>query len=185
MPILGVIASSIAKIGSFESIATATGNGSSDTISFSSIPSTFKHLQVRWNARAIYGSELASDIYIYLNADTASNYSYHYLLGNGSAASANAGASTAFGYCGVIPFGASGTVTMGTGICDILDYASTTKNKTIRTLSGEDRNGSGNIYISSSLWRSTSAVNQIQIKAFGSSGFTTSTTFALYGIKEA
>ena len=48
-PILGIYASSqqASKLGNFYSIATVLGNGSSSTITFSSIPSTYTHLQLR------------------------------------------------------------------------------------------------------------------------------------------
>jgi N-methylhydantoinase A/oxoprolinase/acetone carboxylase beta subunit len=46
MPILGIIASSkLSAVGDFESIATVTVGGTS--ITFSSIPSTYTHLQIR------------------------------------------------------------------------------------------------------------------------------------------
>jgi hypothetical protein len=49
MPILGIIASSKLTVSnSYESIATTTvGSGGSATVTFSSIPATYKHLQVR------------------------------------------------------------------------------------------------------------------------------------------
>ena len=71
---------------------------------------------------------------------------------------------------------------MGVSIIDIHDYASSTKNKVIRTVSGNDQNGAGNIYLTSGLWLSTAAVTSITL-------FTTAnylnTTFALYGVKGA
>ena len=77
---------------SYESIATVNPTGGASTISFSSIPSTYTHLQIRGIARRASGTGLA-DISIRLNSDTGSNYAMHDLQGNGSAAAAQGYAS--------------------------------------------------------------------------------------------
>jgi hypothetical protein len=75
---------------------------------------------------------------------------------------------------------------MGVAIVDIHDYAATTKNKTVRNISGVDTNNTsdGLIYLSSGLWQSTSAVSSIDV-FFSGENFTTSTVVSLYGIKGA
>jgi hypothetical protein len=162
----------------FESIATATGTGSSDTITFSSIPSTYKHLQIRGIANDGVGNGFEASIRF--NGDSAANYAYHRALGNGSSVTA---------------LGSGGQDTMRIGnasnvadnvavyIVDIHDYASTTKNKTIRSLSGRDTNGAGFAILYSGLWLSTSAVNSVSVVNVGARSWSTTTTFALYGIK--
>jgi hypothetical protein len=66
---------------------------------------------------------------------------------------------------------------------DILDYTSTNKNKTVRSLGGFDRNGGGIITLSSSLWFKTpEAITSIRLKP-QSSSWTQYSSFALYGIK--
>jgi len=72
---------------------------------------------------------------------------------------------------------------MGTSIIDVHDYASTTKNKTVRTMTGFDSNGAGQITLVSSLWMSTAAITSMSIISSVGSNFTTNSTFALYGIK--
>lgn len=181
--VAGITGSGGASLSSYESIATATGTGSSGTISFTSIPSTFKHLQIRLMARSD-GAATASDHLIQLNADTGSNYAYHALYGSGSTVGAFGAASTTSGYLGEIPYASATASIMGVTIIDILDYGSTTKNKTIRIFNGDDRNGAGYVYINSSLWLNTNAVSSVQVKT-NSGNFTTASTFALYGIKEA
>lgn len=172
---------------SYESIATATGTGSSGTITFSSIPSTYKHLQLRildkTTRTASFGS---NDGYLQFNGDTGSNYSYHYLIGDGSSASAAGGASqTSMRIARIDQSSYSGLSNiMATAIIDIIDYASTSKNKTVRYMSGNDTNavGDGQVNLGSGAWLSTSAVNQVSIFVSGTN-FTTSTVIALYGIK--
>ena len=176
-PILGIWASAqqASKIvGDFESIATVTvGSGGATSISFTSIPSTYKHLQLR----AFIDSN-SSDGYMSLrfNGDTtSSNYRYHYLQGNGSSASAGTGANNAYFPSTAGPDG-------GGAIMDILDYQNTNKYKTIRILNGWDSNGSGIISFTSNLWMSTNAINEITLTNTGMNPQQYS-HFALYGVK--
>ena len=169
---------------SYESIATATGTGSSGTITFSSIPSTFKHLQIRGIMRTDEAGATTTNCYITVNGVTGTSYAYHILRGNGSTAIASGGASTGFTFPGNATGAAATASVMGVLIADVLDYGSTTKNKTLRYFTGFDNNGSGEVYISSGLYNSTSAISSIEIKT-SSNNWTTATTFALYGIKEA
>ena len=166
----------------FDSIATVTvGSGGASSIEFTSIPGTYQHLQVR----AVLRSNLASasdTLLVRLNGDTGSNYAYHRLRGDGASATADAGTSTTSITMARFP-GADITASVfGAGVIDILDYASTTKNKTTRTLDGSDRNGSGFIYLDSGLWMSTSAVTSITLIPTSGSWVQHSTA-ALYGIK--
>ena len=72
--------------GDFESIATTTvGSGGQSTITFSSIPSTYKHLQIRYAAKNSGTSENFVAMKWVYNSDTAANYSNHYIYGSGAA----------------------------------------------------------------------------------------------------
>lgn len=172
----------------FESIASATGTGSSSTITFSSIPSTYQHLQLRWIARDNDGGSTgASQLIVSFNSDTTStNYRSHSLYGNGTSAFAGSVNNRSGVWLDGGTVGSSSlTSTMAVGILDIHDYASTTKNKTTRSFHGEDGNGSSSyqIFLQSGLWMSTSAISSITITS--NNNLTTSTTFALYGVKGA
>jgi hypothetical protein len=69
-------------------------------------------------------------------------------------------------------------------LVDVIDYADTTKNKTIRAMYGLDVNGGASeIDLNSVLWMSTTAINRIDI--FAGTNFTSGSSFALYGIKGA
>jgi len=184
--VAGITGSGGASLSSYESIATAAGTGSSGTITFSSIPSTFKHLQIRAITR-----NSSTQIYPIIrpnNDSNTANYTLHQLYGNGTAATAYGSATGSFTGAYSI-YGATSNQqanVMGAGIVDILDYGSTTKYKTIRSLSGFDDNNAstGYIFVGSSLWLSTSAITSITI-AYLTDNFTSSSIFALYGIKEA
>lgn len=188
-PILGVLASGITKskliTGAYESIASATGTGSSNIITFSSIPSTYTSLQIRANMRGSSGGTGLSDFDIRINGDTAANYAYHSLDANGSTVLAQGSANgTLMEYYNVFPGSAITANVMGTMILDIHDYASTTKNKTVRAFFGVDNNGSGNVVLGSGLWMQTSAITSISLFAQSATTYlSTSSTFSLYGIK--
>lgn len=186
MPILGIIASSITGnlvTNSYESIATVTvGAGGSSSISFSSIPSTYKHLQIRVIERAV-NNVGGDDPYIRLNNDSGNNYAWHRLTGNGTAASAGAASTQPQIRYGNNTADASfGANIFSAAVIDVLDYANTNKYKTLRTLVGADNNGSGHLGLQSGLWQSTTAVNRIDLFPF-SGNWAQYSHFALYGIK--
>jgi len=159
----------------YESIATVTvGAGGASTLTFSSIPSTYTHLQVRSLAK----NSTTTNVWMRINSDTGANYATHYLNGDGSSASAsnyiNQGEGIFYGYNTGLQSSAA--------VLDLLDYANTNKFKTTRSLTGFDANGSGQLYLWSGLWRSTAAVNSLTIYSGGGT-FTEYSSFALYGIK--
>jgi hypothetical protein len=161
-------------------IATQTvGSGGASSLTFSSIPSTYTHLQVRYVAKRNDAFTIISGG-VQLNSDTGANYTRHELYGDGASALASAGTGqTAVGT--LIYTGTSANASnFGVGIIDILDYANTNKYKTLRLVCGADANGSGTIDFSSGLWLSTTAVNAITF-AVGSN-FVAGTRFDLYGI---
>lgn len=160
---------------SYESIQTVTvGAGGASNVEFTSIPSTYKHLQVRAMTKMASNGDVAA----YVNSDTGANYNRHYILGDG--ASASAGYQTSFGLEPAY-VGTSATA-FGVFVQDFLDYANTNKFKTTRSLGGVDLNGSGLVILYSGLWRSTSAITSIKYDASGST-FSQYSSFALYGIK--
>lgn len=168
----------------FESIATVTGTGSSSTITFSSIPSGFRHLQIRGIAQsASSGTDGAMRLQI--NSDTGTNYSEHYLQGDGSTVSSFGTANNSYIYVARPIRNSSYPSTVGVFIIDILNYTSTSQFKTIRSLSGNDINGAGLLIQHSGNWRSTSAITSISLYDPSSINYTTNTIVALYGIKEA
>lgn len=164
--------------GSYESIATVTvGVGGSTTVQFTSIPSTYKHLQVRGIIRL---SEAAID-----NWATVSGNSIaigHSLIGSGTAASsvANTGTNSAW-FSDTVANSSTANVFNGF-VLDILDYANTSKYKTYRSLWGYDANGSGYVGITSNLDNSTTAISTLTFATRSGGGYRQYSSFALYGI---
>ena len=181
MGILGIYASSVLKVtNSYESIATVSLGSAQTTISFSSIPSTYKHLQLRFIARS---TRVNAGDYMDMrfNSDSSSIYAKHDVYGNGSGVSATTQNSVAQIEFNRLAAANATSGVFGVGIIDILDYASTSKNKTAKTLMGYDNNGEGQIHLNSGLWASTSAINAISFTC--NNQFATYSQFALYGIK--
>lgn len=164
-----------APANNYISIATAivTSGGSGGAITFSSIPQTYTHLQLR-----IFEFESTTGINpkITFNGDTAANYSWHAIYGNGASAATYAGTS----YGGIIMDQVQSTTLPNVSVVDILDYTNTNKYKTVKFLQGYDKNGSGQIGLWSGSWRSTSAITSLTIQ---DPTFAQYSSFALYGVK--
>ena len=176
------------QFSSYESIATVTvGSGGAADVEFTSIPSTYTHLQIRGIARTDRTAYFLDFGKMNFNSDTGSNYTTHHLYGDGSGAFTFADVNIA--YTSILRFTgvASPTPsdTFGAFVVDILDYKDTNKFKTIRNLGGADTNGAGELGLFSGLWRSTSAITSITIAPGGGTQFNEYTQFALYGIKGA
>ena len=193
MPIPGIVASGISghltAPSSFYSISTATvTSGGQTTITFSSIPSTYTHLQIRAIANDTYtvNAPSSGQFYANFNGDTGTNYWYHSVYGTGTAANSQGGG----GYSGI--YVVAGTTTGGVAnhlmtpsVMDILDYTNTNKYKTTRTLSGTDVNATGGgkyIALQSGAWANTAAITSISITTQGTA-FDQYSQFALYGVK--
>ena len=166
---------------SFESIATATGTGSSGTITFSSIPGTYKHLQVRVNGLTAGANQ---QIRMRLNGDTSTVYTRHIIFGGGYTVIGTGTINTNTFYIAANSNGLPTTANVpGVAIVDVHDYASTVKNKTIKAYSGyNDNSGTWEINLASGVYRATTAVTSVTI-FLDSQNWTTASVFSLYGIK--
>jgi hypothetical protein len=173
--------------GSFDLLETQVLGSNTATITFSSLStyaSTYQHLQLRVLGRTTR-TDVGDDIILRFNNDsTAANYRYHALYGTGSVTGSE-NAQTATGARFMQAAGANFTASaFNAGVCDILDPFETTKNKTIRTLSGlpgsYDR-----IWLASNLWLNTGSVSSITLVSGFAGNFVTGSRFSLYGIKAA
>ena len=158
---------------SFDSIATvAVGSGGTSNISFTSIPQTYTHLQLR-----LFSKVSTSDSpQIFLNNDTTStNYVSHIFLGSSA---------TTYGLSYDAPYIYSmPSTSFCATVIDILDYTNTNKNTVLRGFTGYDTNTTGEIYYWSHLWKNTSAVSRIDLTPSSPRTWNQYTHAALYGIK--
>ena len=186
MPIPGIFASAISgnlagPISGYDALWATTLIASTSSITISNIPQTYKHLQLRVIGRSNRASN-TDTLRLQANNDTASDYTTHGLYGDGSTAAAFAEVPQAFMQFYRIGGANAGTNTFGSIVIDILDYQNTNKFKTARGLGGSDNNGNGEIYLTSGLWRDTSAITSVSLFPGVGTTFNQYSSFALYGI---
>jgi len=173
--------------GAYDGLGTVTvGASPVASVSFSGIPTGYEHLQIRWmglnndTASTGVGNVRCS---LYFNGDdTATNYYNHFFIGPGGTPTSGNENSAKF----------AGNATRnshlgpGVNIVDILDYNSTNKTKTVRTLTGYHHNDTSSsnqsFRIVSGLWNNISPISSIQIVP-ESGSFKQYSSFALYGVK--
>ena len=177
-------AASAAELTSYESIASQTLSSTQATITFSSIPATYTHLQIRGIGKSTRVAAF-DNIKIQFNGDTATaSYTSHYMQGDRTNVSyaqyPNNIASAGVG-C-LLADDNTNASNFGSFVIDILDYKNTNKYKTTRALGGSTATGAATL--ASGLWNSSSAITSIVIGALNGN-LKTYTSIALYGIKEA
>jgi hypothetical protein len=172
---------------SFDLISTTILGSATASVTFdvTSLASTYKHLQVR----VVMASDITDGIYsaMRLNADTGSNYSVHALYGTnnnvGSLGAANTTSMSSSSYTS-----SSNSLRAEASVIDLLDAFSTSKNKTLRMLTGiaETSASTSSIALFSGNWRNTAAITSVQLLAFSQGvahTFIAGSRFSLYGIK--
>lgn len=168
--------------GDYELISTTVLGSSAASVTFSGLGTSaaaYKHLQMRITARNTIPGP-TDDLNVRFNSDTAGNYAMHQLYGNGSSVASEAYTNTTLAASALIAGNTATANAFGVAVIDILDFSQTTKNKTIRGLSGIV-GASSYILLRSNHWRSTATVTQIDLSCSGS--FATGSRFSLYGLK--
>ncbi len=177
-----------------EAISTTYLEADAASVTFSSIPATYEHLQLRCNlksnrtnssdpVRVCLGDSSDSPV------DTGSGYYSHYLSGNGS----NAGAGV-FGSTSLRIGRVAGSKTdenaanYGTTVIDIFDYANANKNTTVLGIGGLAGVSSATgtvVVLASGIWETASVVTAVRVEAADGSGWIRGTEVTLYGLKSS
>jgi hypothetical protein len=158
--------------------------GSTNSVTFSNIPSIYKHLQIRSYTRLTGVTTLQSNL-IYFNGDGGANYALHRMYTTGTSGTSQGFTSQSFMLASGIPCANDLANTFGASIIDIDDANITTRFKTIKVFSGVSCNtGNGEVHMQSGLWRNNSAINSILV-ASGSGNFAQNSRIELYGILAA
>jgi hypothetical protein len=158
----------------YDRIANVTGTGSSDTISFTSIPATYTDLVLVLNGALSTGNNTR----MRFNNNTGNNYNEIVLSGDGSSAvSYSTFSQTAF----VFPGYTEGTIS--NMITQIPNYANTTTFKTF--IHRRNSLGASQASFNVGTWIQTAAINRIDIFSASGATWTSSTTATIYGIKAA
>jgi hypothetical protein len=166
----------------YELISTTLLGSTTASVTFSSIPSTYKHLQIRATTRTSSGTGYAVS---YANGNNTGPYnkSSHLLFGNGSTVSSGSSTNAEIFYQLPGETAGSGATSgaFGASITDVLDYANTSKTKTFRTLNGYMAS-SRIISLASGNWNDLTAITSITFAVDGGS-YVSGSRFSLYGIK--
>lgn len=172
--------------GSFESISTTTLSASTSSLTISSIPSGFQHLQLRCDVRVSAGSAAGNYANLRLNGDTGTNYTYNYIESNGSGGQGTGGTGNQDRLYGsyISNDGGNSSGYFSSMFIDIFDYSNTSKYKTWRCFGGYQDRSIGRISSMAGHWLSNTAVNSIFLEPQGAS-WVAGSTFALYGIKNS
>jgi hypothetical protein len=175
---LGILAASGSGAGAMELIGTTLVGSTTGSVTFSSIPQTYKHLQLRWAGRDASNS---GDSYIRFNADSGNNYSAHRIAGGTGSVSSSVVVPASTIYVGVMANSSDASNVFAAGVTDILDYSSTSKNKTARAFTGTY---GANIFVMlrSGAWYNTTAISSLEFIS-GGSGWVSGSRISLYGIK--
>jgi len=160
---------------SYDLLETTTLTSSASSVTFSGLGSytDYKHLQIRYLSRT-------NDIYdtfgIYLNSTNAVRG--HELRGTGSSVTSSARTNSRITENAKNSDPANA---FAAGIIDILDFSDTSKNTTIRAISGD---GIDKVELGSALYNFTAAITEIKFDIdVGSGSFVTGSRFSLFGVK--
>jgi len=154
-------------------IATQTLSSAAASVTFSSIPQGYTDLIL------VVDNLVDTNGYCYLryNNDSSSNYSRTFIVGNGSAANSYRSSNQT-----QIDFNAR---TSGTGYLNKMQIMNYSNNTTYKTALIRSDMASAESDAFVTLWRSTSAITQINIISPSGSGIQSGSTFTLYGILAA
>lgn len=162
-------------------IATLSSTGSTATFSFTSIPSTYTDLVLSLSLRSSFAIS-AHDTLIRVNGSTSTLYSRTRLQGDGSSATSSRNTSQTGFYSGQVEGANTGSGIFSTQIVQLMNYSNTTTFKTFISRNNTPTDFTDAIV---GLWRSTSAINQIDILNADGSNWVSGSTATLYGIKSA
>jgi len=170
-----------------EAIETIYLEAAAQSVTFSGIPSTYEHLQLRMSVTEEYSAAARSYAEVFLNGSTDQIFSYHIMTGMTSTAGVVTGTPTA-GVIRAVSGGNQPTAGYAGTVLDILDYANTNKNTTILYTSGwGPLNANGTVALGSLLWDDTAAISSIKIadSPWSAIDFQRGSSFTLYGLNSA
>lgn len=165
----------------YTALATTTLGSDVTSFTFSAIPTTYTDLVIV----GVFNTNSAVNLMTFQvgngTVDTAANYSYTAMLGNGTTASSNRYSSQTTGF---VSHTQGGTTTPGGAnfIANFQNYSNTTANKTVLIRSNQADSTYPATELNVNLWRSTSAINTIKFEQTGGAVIKSGSTFTIYGI---
>jgi hypothetical protein len=153
----------------YTALATVTLGSAASSVTFSSIPATYRDLIL------VFAGPVSSNdtLGLRFNSDTGNNYNSVSMNGNGSSATSSSWTSVSSGY-----FGALGTG-QNNAIIQVMDYSATDKHKTFVSRSNSQDN---QLRAHATRWANTAAITSVIFTSFGGVNYQTGSTFSLYGV---
>jgi hypothetical protein len=145
--------------------------------------STYKHLQIRMAVKSSNAAVWEVGL-MRLNGDTGTNYSVHSLEATYQPSLIIR--NTGFANTDSMSFSAAGSTNTGVNaaaVIDLVDCFSTTKNKTVRLLSGYHQPSAGELSFRSGAWRNTASITSATIFPLSGTQWLTGSRFSIYGIR--
>jgi hypothetical protein len=159
------------------------GSGGAATISFTSIPSTYTDLLVKFSARS---STANSTVGFRFNGDSgATSYNAQILFGNGSTAGADRSDPTTQLRSMYLPTTAETANVFGSGEIYILNYTSSNQKSTSADTVVENNATFANDTLNSGIWTGTSAITSVVFSLTSGDNLAQYSTAYLYGISNA
>lgn len=151
-------------------LATVTLGTTAASVTFSSIPSSFRDLVVVTQGRSTTGTP---DIIYRLNGDSSGSYSRVYMGGSsgGTFFGTDAGANGLWGFVD--------STTAVSGLVQIMDYSATDKHKTILSRASF---GAATVIAYAGRYAQTTAVTTVALICGSGTTFAAGSSFNLYGI---
>lgn len=175
--------STVRAAGTVHLIGETVTTGSSASVNFTSIPATFRDLELRVRGRGDTAATLIS-LRARFNGDSGSNYDWQALQGNGAGAAAYAGLADSSIYLGIITADSATAGIAASVRAMIGDYRGTTFQKSGISHSGykDGTVATSDLFtdVAGFHWRSTVAINAVLV--FPETGnFKDGTVVSLYG----
>jgi len=182
------------SLSDYELIATTILGSSQSLVTLSNLgdySSTYKHLQIRYSARSDRATFSQDAMRIRINGNTTNtNYAAHYLQGGDGfvASTSGTGVNSTSTLVGRLTCSGSETGSFNAGVIDLLDAYSTTKNKVVRYLSGQQSQNAGGfsgtyVNMGSTLFALTDSITSIGFLSNEGTNLIAGCRFSIYGIK--
>lgn len=171
-----ITAAMLADTAALKKIGEVTLGSTATSISIQSIPATYRALRIHWMVRTDAGAGTA--LLARLNNDSGANYDYQVGSFAGSTAAAFSGTAANSIYAGECTRTASQANEFAAGYLDLLAYSQTAFYKEVIGRSARDTE----TYVTSSLWKSTAAINRIDLLPSSASNFIAGSMVTLWGL---
>jgi hypothetical protein len=159
------------------------GSGGSAEMDFTSIPSTFDDLCLKFSARMGSTANVVDDVALKLN-NVTTNFTMRRLFGDGAGATDSDIGGGNFNWVSQSPNASATASTFGNAEFYIPNYTSSSSKTILADSVSENNATTAYAFLGVLLWNNSAAINRITLTGF-SSNFLQHSTAYLYGIKNS